>query len=83
MIIRLRFSGPVCFVVVNVTGCDANEKWCKNEGPENSVPTRVNSVSLSIKLYMYESHHDFTISYAGIESVGVSPFICIIIIIHH
>ena len=51
----------VIFVAVKLTGCDTNEKWCQNEGSENKVPVISNSVSMSIKLY--ESHHDFTISY--------------------
>ena len=81
MMSSLRFSDPVFFVVVKLTGCDANEKWCKNEGSENSVPAIVNSVSVPIKLY--GSHHDFTISYKGLEFVGVSPFRCIVILFYY
>ena len=46
-------------VVVQLTGCYTNEKWCKNEGSDNKVPSIGNSVSMSIKIY--ESHHDFIV----------------------
>ena len=50
----------VIVVAVKLTGCDTNEKWCKNEGSENRVPTISNSVSVSIKLI--GSRHDFRTS---------------------
>ena len=31
----------VIVVVVTLSRCDTNEKWCKNEGSENRVPTIV------------------------------------------
>ena len=51
----------VIVVVVKLTGCDTNGKWCKNEGSENRVPIIGNSVSMPIKIS--ESHHEFIISY--------------------
>ena len=48
-------------VAIKFTGCDTNEKWWKNEGSENRIPAIGNSVLMSLKLY--ESHHDFIITY--------------------